>query len=120
MFSQRNEFVDYVVELISGWANISVRKMFGGYSLYREGLMFALISNDELFFKVDADSIAQFERLGCRPFIYTSQKKTVRLSYWSAPDGSLDAPAEMHHACQTAYGAALHALAAKSGKGKSL
>jgi len=38
-----NEFVDYVVELMAEWATVAARRMFGGYGLYREGLMFALI-----------------------------------------------------------------------------
>jgi len=58
MASTRNEFVDYVVELMADWATVSARKMFGGYGLYREGLMFALIAEDELFFKTDADNVA--------------------------------------------------------------
>lgn len=117
----RNEFVDYVVELMSGWATVTARKMFGGHGLYREGLMFALIVEDELYFKTDADNLAKFERAGSHPFVYQSQSRTVQMSYWSAPPASLDAPAEMADWCQSAYGSALRgqaAKAAKSGKGK--
>ena len=116
MPSSRNEFVDYVRELMADWATVSARKMFGGYGLYREGLMFALIAEDELFFKADADNMAQFERAGCHPFVYASQTRTVQMSYWSAPAASLDAPAEMGEWCQSAYGAALRAQALKVGK----
>ena len=116
MGSLHNEFVDYVVELMSGWAAVSARKMFGGYGLYREGLMFALIVEDELFFKTDADNMAQFERADSHPFVYVSQTRTVQMSYWSAPAASLDSPAEMGEWCQSAYGAALRAQAAKAGK----
>ncbi len=121
MHSSRNEFVNYVLELMSGWAAISARKMFGGYGLYREGLMFALIAADELFFKADADNVTQFELEGCHPFVYASQTRTVQMSYWSAPAVSLDSPAEMGEWCQSAYGAALRAQAVKAdkpGKGK--
>ncbi len=116
MASARNEFVDYVVGLRAGWAAVSVRKMFGGYGLYRDGLMFALIVSDELFFKTDADTVAQFEQEGCHPFVYTSQTRTVQMSYWSAPATSLDAPAVMGEWCLSAFGAALRAQAAKAGK----
>jgi len=34
-----NEFVDYVVEQLSGWGEVLVRRMFGGAGLYREGTM---------------------------------------------------------------------------------
>jgi DNA transformation protein and related proteins len=126
MESTRNEFVDYVVGLMADWATVAARKMFGGYGLYREGLMFALIVEDELYLKADTDNVAQFERADSRPFVYQSRDRTVQLSYWSAPVASLDSPAEMGEWCQSAYGAALRAQAAhtqvvracKSVKGK--
>lgn len=118
MVSAHNEFADYVVELMADWATVSARKMFGGYGLYRDRLMFALIVEDELFFKTDAANLAQFEQAGCRPFVYASQERTVQLSYWSAPAASLDSPAEMGEWCQSAYGAALRALAGKAVKRK--
>lgn len=116
MSSTRNEFVDYVVELMADWAPVSARKMFGGYGLYREGVMFALVASDELFFKTDADNVAQFERASSRPFVYQGQDRMVQMSYWSAPATSLDSPAEMSNWCQSAYGAALRAQAARAGK----
>jgi DNA transformation protein len=112
----RNEFSDYVVELMAGWAPVLPRRMFGGYGLYREGLMFALIVDDELFFKTDMENVVQFERVGSHPFVYVSQSRNVQLSYWSAPEGSLESPAEMEVWCQSAYGAALRAHVAKPGK----
>lgn len=118
MSCTRNEFVDFVVELMAGWAAVSARKMFGGYGLYREGLMFALIVGDELFFKTDKGNVAQFERVGSHPFVYQSQARTVQMSYWSAPEASLESPAEMDDWCQSSYGAALRAQAAKVNKGK--
>jgi DNA transformation protein and related proteins len=123
MASTRNEFVDYVVELMAGWAIVSARRMFGGYGFYREGLMFALIVEDELFLKTDANSAARFEREGSHPFVYQSRGRTVQLSYWSAPAASLDSPAEMGEWCQSAYGSALRAHAAHAqvaGAGKSI
>jgi DNA transformation protein len=90
--------------------------MFGGYGLYREGLMFALIVEDELFFKTNTDNVAQFERAGSCPFVYQSQTRTVQMSYWSAPAASLDSPAEMGEWCHSAYGTALRAQAAKASK----
>lgn len=122
MSSTGNEFIDYVVELMATWAPVSARKMFGGYGLYREGLMLALVAGDELFFKTDADNVAQFERAGSHPFVYQGgRNRIVQMSYWSAPAASLDSPAEMSEWCQSAYGAALRAQtgnAEKSVKGK--
>ncbi len=113
MSAARNEFAEYVEELMAGWAAVSARKMFGGYGLYREGLMFALIADDQLYLKTDAHNVTQFERAGSRPFIYESQSRTVQMSYWSAPEACLESPAEMREWCQSAYAAALRAHVAK-------
>lgn len=116
MISTRNDYVDYVVELMADWTKVSTRKMFGGYGLYREGLMFGLIADDQLYLKTDTDNEPQFKNTGCLPFVYTSKERTVQMSYWTAPDTSLESPAEMCDWCQSAYGAALRAQARKTGK----
>lgn len=113
MNAARNEFAEYVVELMAGWTAVSARKMFGGHGLYREGLMFALIADDQLYFKTDAHNVTQFERAGSRPFVYENKERTVQMSYWSAPEGCLESPAEMREWCQSAYAAALRAHAVK-------
>lgn len=116
MSSARNEFTEHVMGLMSGWATVTARRMFGGYGVYREGLMFALVAEDELFFKADAGNVAQFEQAGSHPFVYQSRARTVQMTYWSAPEASLESPAEMGNWCQSAYGAALRTQAAKAGK----
>jgi DNA transformation protein len=116
MHPTANEFTDYVVGLMADWATVSAHKMFGGYGLYREGLMFALIADDELFFKTDAGNVSQFEQAGSHPFVYQGQNRVVQMSYWSAPEASLESPVEMSNWCQSAYGAALRAQAVKAGK----
>lgn len=116
MSSTRNEFIEYVVELMADWATVSARRMFGGYGLFREGLMFALVVGDELFFKTDAGNVTQFEQAGSRPFVYQGQNRVVQMSYWSAPASSLESSAEMGEWCHSAYGSALRAQAIKAGK----
>jgi DNA transformation protein len=111
MVSTRNEFVDYVLETMSHWSSVNARRMFGGYGLYRDGLMFALIADDVLYFKTDAANVAQFERAGSLPFVYQSATRTVQMSYWSASADSLESPDEMRDRCQSAYAAALRAHA---------
>ncbi len=113
MSTARNEFAEYVVELMAGWAPVSARRMFGGCGLYREGLMFALIVEDQLYVKTDAHNVTQFERAGSRPFVYENKERTVQMSYWSAPEGCLESPAEMREWCHSAYAAALRAHVAK-------
>lgn len=117
MVSPHNEFLAYVLETMSHWAAVTSRKMFGGYGVYRDGLMFALLADDTLYLKVDAGDVPRYERAGSLPFTYESAGRKVQLSYWSAPAECLESPAEMRDWCQLAYAAALRAHAAKAATG---
>lgn len=43
--------VDYILEQISDAGNVSAKKMFGGYCVYCDGKVVALVCDDELFIK---------------------------------------------------------------------
>jgi len=82
-----NEFVDYVTDLLDQFATIAVRPMFGGFGIYKNGLMFALIADNELYFKADENAAQFFETYGSTPFTYDNGKKLVKMSYWKVvPD----------------------------------
>ena len=44
--------------------------MFGGAGIYAEGLMFGLVFDGAIYLRVDAASIPDFEREGCKPFVF--------------------------------------------------
>lgn len=81
-----SEFADYLHEVFALFGDIQLRKMFGGYGVYRDGLMFGLIADDTLYLKADSHTIAEFENLGLPPFSYAKNGKTVKMSYYLAPD----------------------------------
>jgi TfoX/Sxy family transcriptional regulator of competence genes len=43
--------VDFIVARMTGAGTVSARKMFGGYSIYCEGKVVALVCDDKLFVK---------------------------------------------------------------------
>ncbi len=58
--------------------------MFGGVGIYSEGLFFALIAEDKLYFKVDDSNRGDFKKAGMEPFYpYDSPKP---MNYWELPD----------------------------------
>jgi DNA transformation protein len=59
--------------------------MFGGAGLYRDGVMFALVSDGEIFLKTDDLTIQEFREAGCRPFTYSKGGRETTMSYWSLP-----------------------------------
>ena len=68
-----NEFVQYVLELLEPLGGVSAKAMFGGFGMYRRGMMVALIADETLYLKVDNVNRPDFEAQKLEPFRY--QKK---------------------------------------------
>lgn len=84
-------FHDYVMADLFGYReDITSRAMFGGWGIYCDGLMFALIVDGELHFKVDDNNRAFFDAAGSHPFTYGRQNKRVSLSYFSVPESIME------------------------------
>ena len=85
-FPLMSEFVDYLHEVFAEIGEINVRKMFGGYGIYRDGVMFGLVADDQLYLKVDDTNREDFEALGLDAFEYNKQGKLMKMSYYLAPE----------------------------------
>lgn len=59
--------------------------MFGGFGIFRDGLMFALLADEVLYFKTDEACAHKFEARGLRPFRYEARGKVNLLRYHEAP-----------------------------------
>ena len=62
------DLLNHVMELLSPLGGISSRAMFGGYGIYHEGDMFALISDTGLHFKVNETNLAAYQNAGSVQF----------------------------------------------------
>ena len=80
-------FHDYIIyDLLKDIPGITSRSMFGGWGVYKDGVIFAILVEGELYFKTDDTSRADFEKAGSHPFTYSRKdSKRVALSYWSLP-----------------------------------
>jgi len=102
-------YVDFVLDALGDWHKVTSRRMFGGYGLYCQGLMFALIIDETLYFKADNSNRAAFEQAGCAPFVYLVKGKPVALSYWQVPPDLFDDSDQLGQWAQKAYQVALRA-----------
>jgi DNA transformation protein and related proteins len=59
---------EFVLEQLGRVTPVTAKAMFGGVGIYAQGLFFALIAEDRLYFKVDNSTRPDFERLGMEPF----------------------------------------------------
>jgi DNA transformation protein len=84
-----DEFADYVVEQLACWGEVSVRRMFGGAGLYRDGVMFGLIADDVAYLKVDESNRDEFVKAGSSAFVPYPDKKAT-MSYYEIPADVLE------------------------------
>ncbi len=108
--SQRSEFVELVIDQMAPLGRPRVRAMFGGYGIYRDDRIFAIIVDDRLYFKADPVTRPEFEAKGLRPFTYVARGKSVTMQYFEAPPEVFEEPDAMRDWSQKAYGAALRAM----------
>ena len=104
-----SETVEHIVDLLRRWGPVGVKRMFGGVGLYRGGVMFGLVSDDQIYFKVDEGNAAEYERRGLEPFRYARSGRMVALSYRSVPEELFDAADELCLWARAAWEAALRA-----------
>jgi DNA transformation protein len=84
-------FVQKVLALLTPHGDIRARAMFGGYGLYLDGMIFAIIVKDRLYFKTDAETRPRFVRTGSKPFSYLrAGEKAVSMSYYEAPPRTMN------------------------------
>ena len=109
MPKKSSAFVEYVVhDLLSELDGVQSRAMFGGYGIYRNGAIFAIVVDDELYFKVGPANRSEYEEAGSEPFTYRSKnrRKPVAMSYWKVPAHILEDRPEIarwaEKACQAA------------------
>jgi DNA transformation protein len=90
------DFLEFLQDQLRGLGRITTRRMFSGAGLYCDGVIFALILRDTLYFKVDDGNRHTYEAEGLGPFTYEARGKTVRVgAYWQIPERLFDEPDEM-------------------------
>ena len=62
------DFLDHVTSLLGPIKGVTNKTMFGGYGIFHDGEMFALIKGTGLFFKVDATNRPDYEKAGSKQY----------------------------------------------------
>lgn len=78
----------FVIEQLGQVALITSKSMFGGVGLYADGLFFALIADDRLYFKVDDSNRPDFEASDMEAFSPYGDGRTMK--YFELPIGVLE------------------------------
>jgi DNA transformation protein len=86
-----DEYINYVIEQLECIGTVISKKMFGGAGLYFEGIIFGLIADDVLYFKVDDSNRADYEEAGMVPFKPFGDK-SYAMQYYEVPVEVLEDP----------------------------
>ncbi len=101
------DFRDFVLEQLAPAGRVTPRAMFGGVGLYLDGLFFALIDNDALYFKADVVTRPRYEKAGSRPFCPYPDRPEKFMGYWQVPAEVLEEPETLARWAREALGVAL-------------
>jgi DNA transformation protein and related proteins len=102
-----DSFAEFLREQLAPLGRVSMRRMFGKTGVFCNGLMFGMVTNDTLYFRMDDHNRAIFkEAESAPPLSYEKQGVTIDLAFWRAPEHLLDEPEELVRWAQAALAAA--------------
>ncbi len=126
---------DYIADQLRDWGPVAVRRLFGGWGIYRGPVMFGLIARDAIYFRVDGENKPDYEAAATQPFVHTARKragmaasdakpftytmpngKTIEMAYYEVPASVLE---DVEALGQWAAKAEAAAIRAKSNKPKA-
>lgn len=115
--SSEAAFVAHLLDLLEPLGGVTAKRMFGGYGIFRDGRMFGLVADGELFLKTDAENRGNFEARDLAAFQYEMKDGSVSvMSYHRCPEEALDSPHAMRPWAESAIAAAKRSGVKKKGK----
>ncbi|MBS0520971.1 MAG: TfoX/Sxy family protein [Proteobacteria bacterium] len=102
-----DSFAEFLREQLAPLGRISMRRMFGKTGLFCDGVMFGIVSDNTLYFRVDDHNREILrEAASFPPLTYEKGGRTIDLSFWRAPERLLDEPDELIFWARAALAAA--------------
>ncbi len=74
------------MKLFEQLGHIKSRSMFGGFGLFADDTMFALVVRDKLHIRADKLSVENFEKQGFQPYVYKKRGFPVVTKYYAVSD----------------------------------
>ncbi|MEA3064705.1 MAG: transformation protein [Sphingomonadales bacterium] len=110
----------WVEEAMAPLGSVTMRRMMGGATLYLDGTVFAILVEDELWLKSDAEADAIWDSEGCEKFTITFRDGKVDvMNYRRAPLDVYDDPDAMQRWAALAVEAGARGAAKKRPKPSS-
>jgi DNA transformation protein len=89
-------YADFLREQLAPLGRLSLRRMFGKTGVFCDGVMFAMVTENTLYFRVDDHNRETFsEARSFPPLNYAKGGATIDLSFWRVPERLFDEPDEL-------------------------
>ena len=105
-------FDEFLRDMLTPLGPLAFRRMFGKTGVFCDGVMFAMVADDTLYFRVDEENTVAFEEARAYPpLAYEKGGRSIDLAFWRVPERLLDEPDELLAWAREAVGAAHRAAA---------
>ena len=89
-------FAEFLREQLAPLGYVTLRRMFGKTGVFCDGLMFGMVTDNTLYFRVDERNRAAFEEAASVPPLnYKKKGSMIDLAFWRAPERLFDEPDEL-------------------------
>ena len=91
-----DDFAEFLREQLSPLGPVSMRRMFGKTGVFCDGVMFGMVTENTLYFRVDEENRATFKEAEIFPPLnYEKKGHTIDLSFWRVPERLFDETDEL-------------------------
>jgi len=91
-----DSFAEFLREQLAPLGRVAMRRMFGKTGVFCDGLMFGMVADNTLYFRVDDGNREAFEEARAfPPLTYEKKGATIDLSFWRVPERLFDEPDEL-------------------------
>ena len=91
-----DSFAAFLHEQLAPLGRVTLRRMFGKTGVFCDGVMFGVVTENTLYFRVDDDNRAVFkEAEAFPPLNYEKGGAAIDLAFWRAPERLFDEPDEL-------------------------
>ena len=102
-----DSFAEFLREQLAPLGRLTMRRMFGKTGVFCNGVMFGMVRDNTLYFRVDDHNRAAFkEAASFPPLNYEKKGFSIDLSFWRVPERLFDEPDNLVTWAQAALAAA--------------
>jgi DNA transformation protein and related proteins len=85
----------FLQDCLDGDRTFTIKKMFGGYAIYKNHTIFALYAFDQIYFKTGLENRQDFIDAWSKQFSYEKKWKVQTICYYTLPEEIMENKEEL-------------------------